>query len=147
LCSIREAAASDAGSIAGLISKLGYPTLESDMIQRLARVQGDSSYRTLVAEVGASVVGMVGCGLAPYYERNGVYCRLLVLAVDERLRRNGIEQALIQAAEQWAAEQGASAMLVNSAHRRRDAHGFYERAGYRSTGVRFVKKLGLPCST
>jgi hypothetical protein len=32
-------------------------------------------------------------------------------------------------------------ILVNSAYHRNDTHKFYERAGYRSTGVRFVKML------
>jgi GNAT superfamily N-acetyltransferase len=138
---IREAEQADAGSIAGLISQLGYRTLESEMIERLARVRVDSQYRTLVAEVGRVVVGVAGVGLAPFYEHNGTYCRLLVLAVDDKHRRHGVGQLLVQAAEDWAVGQGAAAMVVNSSHRRHDAHRFYERAGYKSTGVRFVKAL------
>ena len=139
--SIRDAEEADAGVIAELISQLGYPTLEFEMIERLARVRVDPQYRTLVAEVGTVVVGVAGVGLAPFYEHNGTYCRLLVLAVDDKHRRHGVGQQLVQAAEDWAAGRGAAAMVVNSSHHRHDAHRFYERAGYKSTGVRFVKTL------
>jgi GNAT superfamily N-acetyltransferase len=139
--SIRDAACTDAISIATLISQLGYPTLESEMTGRLAKLRSDSNYQTFVAEIETTVVGVAGVGLAPYYERNGVYGRLLVLVVDDTRRGSGIGGALVKAAEDWAASQGATAILVNSAHHRHDAHEFYERVGYRSTGVRFVKKL------
>jgi GNAT superfamily N-acetyltransferase len=139
--SIRDAEQADAGPIAGLMSQLGYPTLEAEMVERLARVGADSNYRTLVAEIGTRVVGIVGVGLAPFYERNGTYCRLLVLAVDDHHRRQGIGRVLVRAAEDWAAEHGATVMVVNTSHRRPDAHRFYERAGYESTGHRFVKAL------
>lgn len=139
--SIRDADPADADAIAGLMSQLGYPTLESEMIERLARIGADSNYRTLVAEIGTQVVGVIGVGLAPFYERNGAYCRLLVLAVDDQHRRQGIGRVLVRAAEDWALEQGATVMVVNTSHRRHDAHRFYERAGYESTGLRFVKTL------
>jgi GNAT superfamily N-acetyltransferase len=125
LFSIRDAAHTDAGSIAALISQLGYPTLESEMTVRLARLHSDSNYRTFVAEIGTNVVGVAGVGLAPYYERNGIYGRILVLAVDDKWRGNGIGGALVNVAEEWAASQGATAILVNSAHHRNDAHEFY----------------------
>jgi GNAT superfamily N-acetyltransferase len=139
--SIRDAKQADASFIAELISQLGYPTLESEMTNRLARVRVDSNYRTLVAEVGTAVVGVAGVGLAPFYEHDGTYGRLLVLAVDDKHRRHGVGRMLVRAAEDWAAEQGAVAMVVNSGYRRHYAHRFYERAGYKSTGVRFVKAL------
>ena len=139
--SIRDADQADAGSIAGLMRQLGYPTHESEMLERLARVGADSNYRTLVAELGTRVVGVIGLGLSPFYERNGTYCRLLVLAVDDQHRRQGIGRVLVRAAEDWALEHGATVMLVNTSHRRYEAHRFYERAGYESTGLRFVKTL------
>ncbi len=141
MITIRDATTADASSIAGLMSELGYPTAESEMRERLAAIEVDASYRTFVAQVGAAVVGVAGVGLAPYYERNGTYGRILVLSIGEAHRRSGLGRALVEAAEAWAASRGASAMLVNTAHHRQNAHQFYAGMGYASTGLRFVKEL------
>lgn len=139
---IREATEADAPAIARLMSELGYPTSESDMRERLAIIQADANYHTFVADVAATVVGVSGVGLAPYYERNGTYARLLALAVSEAHRRNGLGRALVKAAEAWARARGARAMLVNTGHHRESAHRFYGAIGYASTGLRFVQELG-----
>jgi GNAT superfamily N-acetyltransferase len=138
---IREATIADALSIAGLMSELGYPTSEPDMRARLTAIEADGNYRTFVAQVAAAVAGVAGVGLSPYYERNGIYGRIAVLAVSEAYRRSGLGRALVNAAEAWAASHGASAMLVNTAHHRENAHQFYRGIGYTSTGLRFVKEL------
>jgi hypothetical protein len=59
---IRDATDADSSSIAGLISELGYPTTESDMRARLARIGADTDYRTFVAQVAATVVRRAGVG-------------------------------------------------------------------------------------
>jgi GNAT superfamily N-acetyltransferase len=138
---IREATIADALSIAGLMTELGYPTAESDMRARFIAIEADGKHRTFVAQVAAIVAGVVGVGLSPFYERNGTYGRIVVLAVTEAYRRSGLGRALVNAAEAWAAGQGASAMLVNTAHHRESAHKFYCGIGYTSTGLRFVKEL------
>jgi GNAT superfamily N-acetyltransferase len=80
--------------------------------------------------------------MAPYYERNGTYGRLLALAVAEAYRGHGIGRGLIKAAEAWLAQRGATAIVVGTGHHRERAHRFYEQAGYTSTGIRYVKELG-----
>jgi GNAT superfamily N-acetyltransferase len=138
---IREATVADASAVAGLMTELGYPTSESDMRARFIAIEADRNYRTFVAQVGGTVAGVAGVGLSLYYERNGIYGRILVLAVGEAYRRHGLGRALVGASEAWAASRGAHAMLVNTAHHRQHAHRFYAGIGYASTGLRFVKEF------
>ena len=138
---VRDADAQDANAVAALISRLGYPTNESEMGSRLAAISQDPTYRTFVATVGTMVIGVACGGLGRYYEKNGLYGRLVLLAVDDQWQRRGIGRALVTAVETWAYAQGANLMLVNSGHHRNDAHRFYERLGYAATGLRFVRQL------
>ncbi len=141
---IRDAVTADAAALAELITQLGYPTTAVEMAERLAGLAADPAYRTLVALRGERVVGVVGVGLGRYYERNGRYARLLVLAVEERERGGGVGRQLTRAAESWAGVQGARAMIVNAGRQRTAAHRFYESQGYVANGFRFVKELPRP---
>jgi GNAT superfamily N-acetyltransferase len=117
---IRDAVESDTARIAALVSELGYPTTDAEMKSRLATIWGDSNLRTLVAQVGTVVVGVAGVGLAPNYERNGAYGRLLVLAVAEPYRGSGVGRALVDKAETWLTTRGATTIVVNSGDHRKD---------------------------
>ena len=139
---IRDAADADAPQLAALMSELGYPTTDVKMTKRLSPIGADPNFRTLVAETASVVIGVAGVGIAPFYERNGMYGRLLALVVAEAYRSSGVGRALVNAAEAWLVQRGATAMVVGTAHHRERAHRFYERAGYKSTGIRYVKELG-----
>jgi len=139
---VRDAQARDAWAVARLVSSIGYPTNESDMAARLAAIGQEPNRRTLVAEIEGAVAGVAGVALSRQYERGGIYGRLALLAVSEDKRHRGVGRALVTEAEAWAAAEGAGLMIVSSGHHRHDAHRFYERAGYESTGLRFMKRIG-----
>ena len=138
---IRDATPDDATAIGELMTELGYPTSTEAMRDRLNALVADSSYVTLVADIDDQVVGMIGGNTGRYYEKDGVYARLLVLAVSSASRGSGIGALLVAALERWAASRGARDIIVNSAFHRTRAHAFYERLGYVGTGVRLVKTL------
>jgi GNAT superfamily N-acetyltransferase len=140
-CDIRVATIDDAESIAELITQLGYPTSGAAMRRRLEAIAGDSSYATLVAVEGESVVGLVAGRLGHYYEKDGAYCQLVVLSVASGARRHGIGKRLVEAVERWGRDNGVRAVVVTTALHRDGAHAFYERCGYTRTGFRFVKQL------
>lgn len=138
---LREATLYDAASMAKLMSQLGYVTRPDEMAERLRAIGADTSYHTLVAVVDSVVVGVAGIGIGHFYERNGLYGRLLVFVVHESQRGNGIGRALLREAESWVLGKGATVMVINSGNERVDAHAFYKAAGYSATGLRFIKPL------
>jgi GNAT superfamily N-acetyltransferase len=139
---IRTARPSDAPALAELMAQLGYPTSEDQMARRLRAIADEKHFVTFVAVENGDVVGMAGASVAPFYEKDGLCCRLLALAVLDEHRRRGIGEALVDQVEEWARGRGAVDVRLNSAHHRADAHAFYERLGYESTGLRFRKELG-----
>jgi GNAT superfamily N-acetyltransferase len=111
------------------------------MKDRLANILTDPNHATFVADTGAGVVGVAGATLGRYYEKDGVYARLVVLAVSSTSQGLGIGSQLVEAIELWAANKGVREVFVNSGLHRIEAHAFYERCGYSRTGFRFVKQL------
>jgi ribosomal protein S18 acetylase RimI-like enzyme len=138
---IRDACLDDSASVADLMSQLGYATSGEEMKQRLEGILRDSDYMTFVAEYRKAVVGVIGIGIYRYYEKNGIYGRLLALVVDEKLKGQGIGAALVDEAEQRLKERGVGLVVVNSGKQRSEAHRFYKRLGYEETGLRFVKSF------
>jgi GNAT superfamily N-acetyltransferase len=139
---IRDAALSDHQQIAMLVTALGYPTNAGDMKERLEALFAEPSYTTLVAELGGAVVGMAGACIARFYERNGVYARLCALVVSGESSGHGVGAALVRVVEKSAIERGAAEIFLNSGVQRESSNVFYEKLGYRATGVRFSKELG-----
>lgn len=139
---IREAVIGDTQGVSRLITDLGYPTDVASMRKRLKPILRDPAALTLVAESGGQVVGVAGVSLARYFEKDGIYARLIVLAVSSTTRGRGVGRRLVVAAERWSARKGAREMFVNSGLHRKEAHAFYRRCGYARTGFRFVRPLG-----
>lgn len=138
---IREAVVDDADPVAQLITELGYPTTADEMRGRLSTILNNPYHMTFVAEAGGNVVAVAGISLDHYYEKDGVYARLAVLAVTAPSRGRGIGTQLVDAAEGWSLGAGAREVIVNSGLHRDKAHRFYERRGYSPTGLRFIKEL------
>ncbi len=110
------------------MSELGYPTSAQQMAVRLTSIHADTTYRTLVACADERT--------RRHRHQNrpdaidGLYGQIMALVVTETHRRDGVGGRLVEAAESHFAEQGAAVAIVTSAHRRADAHAFYENHGY-----------------
>jgi GNAT superfamily N-acetyltransferase len=139
---IRAATLADAKQIATLMTALGYPTNATEMKARLEEIFADPTYTTIVAELGSEVIGMAGACIARFYEKPGLYARLVALVVSEASTGHGAGNALVRAVEKWGAEKGVGEIFLNSGIQREAARAFYEKLGYRVTGVRFSKELG-----
>jgi GNAT superfamily N-acetyltransferase len=136
-----EARPKDAHAVAALLGELGYPSSGDQVSARVARIAQDPSTVLLVAELDGEVAGLAALHLQQLIERDDVGCSLTAMVVGERFRRRGVGARLTDAIEAEARARGCERIALNTAHRRADAHAFYEARGYEHSGRRYVKTL------
>ena len=138
---IRPARASDALAIAALAGALGYPAEAADIPPRLVALESAGRAVAFVAEIDGRVVGLITSHILATLHHTEPVALLTTLVVSEDSRGSGVGRELVRAAEEWARGAGAERMSVTSGLQRADAHRFYERLGYKQTGLRFGKVL------
>jgi len=127
---IRPATEADVGPMAELTTQLGYPVDPQTLGERLAQVRLRNSDAVLVAvDEHDRPIAWVHISLLALLEASDL-AAINGLVVDERRRSGGIGASLVEAAERWARDRGATAILVRSRSTRVRAHRFYERLGY-----------------
>ena len=127
---IRPMVEADAERAAELTTQLGYPVDAQALRARLAELLTSDADAVLVAtDADDTAIAWVHVARLFLLEASGLAC-IHGLVVDERHRSDGIGAALVAAAERWARDRGATAILVRSRSTRERAHRFYERIGY-----------------
>jgi GNAT superfamily N-acetyltransferase len=117
---VRSARAGDADDLA---------RLSSHMRSRLALLSKRSGHEVFVAQEAEKVVGWLHV-LCDMHLESGEFVEIAGLVVDENFRGRGAGTALVAAAEEWARLEGHASIRVRTNVLRREAHLFYERAGY-----------------
>lgn len=69
---IRAATPEDAGVLASLLTQLGYPSTEPDVLARLSYWTADANSRVLVAERDGRPVGCLSVHAVPYFEHTAL---------------------------------------------------------------------------
>jgi len=143
---IRQATASDIAAMNELFRKdLGYEGCTLEIVEKQFAGLDNSREAVFVAEVGDDSGHIAGVIHIEKY--NVLYfptmANILGLAVAADFRRQGIGSALLKRAEEWAPENGASSMRLNSGESRKQAHEFYRAQGYidDKKQLRFIKDL------
>lgn len=143
---IRQATASDIPAMNELFRKdLGYEGCTQEIVEKQFTGLDNSREAVFVAEVGDDSGHIAGVIHVEKY--NVLYfptmANILGLAVAADFRRQGIGSALLKQAEEWARENGASSMRLNSGESRKQAHEFYRTQGYTDNKkqLRFIKDL------
>lgn len=126
---IRRADVADAAAIAALSGQLGYPTSEPAVRARLEVALARSDNEVFVADQEGAVAGWLHV-YGIHTLESDAHAEIAGLVVDERYRSRGIGEALLSAAEEWAAKAGYRDARVRSNVIRERAHRFYARQGY-----------------
>jgi GNAT superfamily N-acetyltransferase len=105
-----------------------------------AAIEGPGSV-VLVAEHRGDVLGLISAYIDLESVRFGRRCWVEDLAVSPVHRSEGVGKALLDAAKEWAREEGASHLELDSGDERLDAHRFYEREEPSWTSRCFAWKL------
>jgi GNAT superfamily N-acetyltransferase len=140
---LRTARFEDAEQIARLATQLGYPSAVAEIRKRMEHITSESLGRVIVAvDERGTVIGWTHVFVAHRMESEP-FAEIGGLVVDEGHRNRGVGRILLEEAERWTMASGVSILRVRSNMIRRDAHRFYERAGYscqKTQGV-FDKRL------
>lgn len=140
---IRPARGTD--DINPLLEELGYP--QDDPATTAARVQAwadDPAGAAYVAEADGRLLGVIAVHVAPFFEREGTWARIVALVVSDEARRQGVGTHLLRAAETFVTTRGCLRLEVTSSNHRHPAHTFYQSHGYAnqsSISSRFVRIL------
>ncbi len=130
---IRELQIGDLAAVTDLGSQLGYPATEAQIARRMELLLAKSDEIVLVAEnAKGQAVGWLHIRALTVLtaDETGEICGMVV---DKEHRSQGIGAQLLRAAERWVEAQGGRKIRVRSNVVRKDAHRFYERAGFRVT--------------
>jgi len=132
---VRTARRGDAGAVAALSAQLGYDEAEDEIGKRIEEIRAQETGEVYVAVVPPDIVvgwiqvsALLLVELPPLAEVGGI-------VVDSRYRRIGVGRSLMEAAEQWARQNGMSALRLRSNVQRDAAHAFYRRLGYAETAA------------
>jgi GNAT superfamily N-acetyltransferase len=138
---IRRATAADATAMAELLAQLGYPANAGDLPGRLRAVEAEGGAIILAIDDAGAPIGLAQFAKHATIHAEAPVAYITALVTSASVRGRGVGRALVNAAEDWAREQGCVKLSVTSAEHRADAHAFYPKCGMPYTGRRFSKIL------
>ncbi|AXK72659.1 GNAT family N-acetyltransferase [Lysobacter sp. TY2-98] len=139
--SVREVRGSDAERIAMLSAQLGYPATAQAISERLAWL-ADLDGEVFVAELDDMLMGWIAVERRITLE-SGIAFEITGLVVDATRRRTGAGRALVDAAEAWSRDRGASALIVRSNIVREESHAFYAGIGFARSKTQHVYRRAI----
>ena len=115
-----------------LARQLGYENMLGGLTARFEKLRRDKEQRLFVAIVNGQVVGWIH--FCPRKLLQAEFrLEVLALVVDSRLRRRGIGKLLLLTAQRSAADNGLGMVALYSGDKRREAHLFYRKLGYKNS--------------
>ena len=138
---IRDIKASDAAFTRQMLNDIGHENDPKSLAWRISAIEGTPRERVLIAEVGGQQAGLLAANVYRYFHTEGLVCRVTVLVIDTKFRRQGVGKSLMRWAEAWAVEQGCDRMEITARKERGESLEFLLKQGYEDTSRRFFKHL------
>ncbi len=145
---IRKVTLCDVKALLPLISQLGYPISEEQLIARLALYQGynDAAWVGLIDD---KIIGSIAVHVYDLFHCTERYGKIVSLVVDKPYRRLGYGKQLLAYAERYAKEKSCCVLELTSSLKRLKygSHDFYDSHGYKNDGEyesRYFRKFLKP---
>lgn len=122
----------DVPELIRLSVQLGYSVTEDQMMNHLDKIMDDSNHSVYVSENGSG--GLNGwVHIFGKHLLQSRYAEIGGLVVDNESRNHGIGKALMKYCKDWAKDHGYTVIRIRSNGKRKEAHQFYKRIGYKNT--------------
>lgn len=138
---IRKATLDDANAIKQLLKQLDYPP-GSFVRKKMSAVMDNPNAYLLVHEEAGTVNGFLQLDFVAQVALRGDFARISYFAVDQQARSKGIGLALEQYVVKLAKKRKCDRIEVHCHERRKAAHRFYYRQGYKEAPKYLVKPVG-----
>ncbi len=115
-----------------LARQLGYENIMGELTARFEKLRRDKEQHLVVAILDGQVGGWIHFCTRKLLQAE-FRLEVLALVVDSRLRRRGIGKLLLLNAQRYAADNGLGMVALYSSDKRREAHLFYKKLGYKNS--------------
>lgn len=131
-----------AGALPDVFQATGHPPFEEGEFCRMLETNAQALF---MAVEDGTAVGFVNVGLREALPLEILAPRIFAvidsIGVSARFRKAGIGQALMERAERWGREHGASSVELNVFEFNQGAIAFYKRQGYTDLSRKMSKRL------
>ena len=129
---IRNAEPNDSAYITDLSRQLGYETDEIRMKNRLEVILANTDNCVFVAVENNDIIGWIHAFYSLQVESD-FFVEIGGLVIDEKHRRKGIGELLINHISPWAKSKGCTKIRVRCNTKRKESHLFYHGIGFTET--------------
>ena len=138
---IRKAEKEDIDSISVLMTDLSrHPVTSNNVLNRLQLIAKSPIDSLFVCEEHGKILDLLGFRIRENIEEVSRFGEVSATVVNADDRLKGVGRCMMKYAEKLAKESGCKGTwLVSGFAREEQAHKFYKRLGYETTGYRFVK--------
>jgi N-acetylglutamate synthase-like GNAT family acetyltransferase len=142
--SLHQAEQKDIPALCSLMDEMSYTGITQGQMQgRLQMIEKSPIDSLYVCEEDSRVVGLLGFRIRENLEEESRFGEVSAIVVYPESRLRGVGRFIMAQAEKLAMEKGCKGLwLVSGFGREAEAHKFYKKLGFKTTGYRFTKLFG-----